>query len=228
MARVLAVVAHPDDEVLGCGGVLALHADRGDETAVLILGEGMRAREVYEEDAVEALRVCARESAKILGVQELRFAGLPDNRFDSVALLDVVKIVEQATVELRPTVVYTHHGGDLNVDHAVAERAVLTALRPLPEGPAQTILAFETLSSTEWSFGPDAPPFRPQWFVDIEASLERKLAALRAYTSEVRPWPHPRSPEAVEASARRWGTVTGVACAEAFAVLRIGPGPLPG
>jgi len=222
LASVLAVVAHPDDEVLGCGGALALHADRGDRVEILILGEGMRSRDEYAESDVEELHDAAREAARILGAQ-VSFGGLPDNRFDSVALLDVVKIVERVCGDVSPDIVYTHHGGDLNVDHGVTERAVLTALRPLPGEPSRTILAFETLSSSEWAFSSSLPQFRPQWFVEIGAALPRKIAALEAYASEIRPAPHPRSSGGIEVAARRWGMTAGVGHAEAFEVLRVGP-----
>lgn len=222
LASVLAVVAHPDDEVLGCGGALALHADRGDRVQILILGEGMRSRDEYSEQDVDALVVDAREAARILGA-DVSFGGLPDNRFDSVALLDVVKIVERMRVEIDPDVVYTHHAGDLNVDHGVTERAVLTAMRPLPGERPRTVLAFDTLSSSEWAFSPALPGFRAQWFVDIGAAVERKAAALEAYRTEIRPAPHPRSREGIEVAARRFGMTAGVAHAEAFEVLRVGP-----
>src|SRR5581483_11105389 len=131
---------------------LALHADRGDSVSVLILGEGIRSRDAYTADDLGALRDSARAAAAILGVGDVRLEQLPDNAFDSVPLLEVVKLVERAVRGTEPDVVYTHHPGDLNVDHGVTMRAVLTALRPLPGARPVTLLAWETLSSTEWHY----------------------------------------------------------------------------
>lgn len=227
MASVLAVVAHPDDEVLGCGGTLALHAARGDSVTILILGEGMRSRTAHTDEQVTALHDDARAAARELGIDDVRLEQLPDNAFDSVPLLDVVKLVEAAGDSVAPTVVYTHHPGDLNVDHGVTTRAVLTAFRPLPGTPARTLLSFETLSSSEWNYAPGAPRFRPQWYVDIGMVIERKVRALEAYRSEIRDYPHPRSSRGVEVASRRTGLDVGVEHAEAFELLRHGPGAAP-
>ena len=151
---------------------------------------------------------------------EVRFAGLPDNRFDTVPLLEIVKIVEELVVSIRPERIYTHHQGDLNVDHSVTHRAVLTATRPLPGALVKEILAFEVPSSTDWAFD-RLTPFRPNYFVDVTSTLETKIEAMETYRSEKREFPHPRSPEALEANARRWGSVAGHAAAEAFEVVRL-------
>lgn len=227
MASVLVVAAHPDDEVLGCGGTLALHAERGDRVEVLILGEGMRSREEYDPDDVRRLHGAAREAAELLGAN-LRLEALPDQRFDTVPLLEVIRAVEGHVADVEPDVVYTHHPGDLNADHGVTTRAVLTALRPMPDRKPVAVLAFETLSSSEWNYSPALPRFRPQWYVDITSTIELKTAALEAYATEIRDWPHPRSSEGVRVAARRFGMEVGVGYAEAFEVMRIGPGPLPG
>ncbi|HUP32681.1 MAG TPA: PIG-L deacetylase family protein [Gaiellaceae bacterium] len=227
MASVLAVVAHPDDEILGCGGTLALHAERGDSVTVLILGEGMRSRDEYAAESVDELHAAARAAASELGIDDVRLEQLPDNAFDSVPLLDVVKLVESTGRSVEPAVVYTHHPGDLNVDHGITTQAVLTAFRPLPGTPARTLLAFETLSSSEWNYAPGAPRFRPQWYVDIGGVLERKIRALEAYRTEIRDYPHPRSSRGLEIASRRVGMDVGLEHAEAFEVLRVGPGPLP-
>lgn len=221
---VLVVAAHPDDEVLGCGGTMARMAGEGRSVHVLILGEGATSRHDRREDAdaaaLERLRIDAKRANGALGVADVRFAGLPDNRFDTVALLDVVKSIESLIAELRPSVVFTQHGGDLNIDHAVTFRAVLTATRPVAGSPVRAVYAYEVASSTEWAFQRFAPEFRPSLFVNIAATLEAKIRAMEAYESESRPFPHPRSPEALRAVAARWGSVVGLASAEAFDVIR--------
>jgi LmbE family N-acetylglucosaminyl deacetylase len=215
------IAAHPDDEVLGCGGTIARHAAMGDRVHILILAEGatsrdpLRRAEQRRED-LSALKTAARAAAEVLGAVTLEFGGFADNRMDGVELLDVVKVVEAFLVRHRPRIIYTHHGGDLNVDHQVTQRAVSTALRPLPGAAFSTLLYFEVPSSTEWGNVPCAQPFVPQWFEDVSCFLARKQEALRAYQGEMRVFPHPRSYEGVEALARMRGSTAGFAAAEAF------------
>lgn len=222
---VLIVAAHPDDELLGCAGTLARHAAAGDTVHVLILAQGATARDQRRNDAkraaeLESLRAAARDAAAIIGAEAPRFGGLPDNRMDGTDLLDIVKIVEKVVDEVKPMVVYTHHGGDLNIDHQITHRAVLTACRPLPGSSVRAIYAFETLSSTEWGSPVQAAAFQPVHFVDITKHLDQKLRALDCYDSELRPFPHPRSVETVTALARYRGACAGVAAAEGFQVVR--------
>lgn len=223
--NVLVVAAHPDDEVLGCGGTIARHSAAGDEVSILIVAEGATSRDAAGDAtarvaALSGLRVAATDAAAVLGARPPRLGDLPDNRLDTVAMLDVVKVVEEAMRRESPTVVYTHHGGDLNVDHRVVFKAVLTATRPLPDSSVRAVYAFETLSSTEWSVPAIGPPFVPNHFVDISDHLKHKHEALRCYASEMRLFPHSRSHEAVEALARLRGAGSGLAAAEAFAVVR--------
>ena len=222
--NILIVAAHPDDEVLGAGGTIARHARDGEEVAIVILGEGQTSRyptrKAADPSLVSVLAEQAKESARRLGAKECICCGLPDNRFDTLPLLDIVKLVEEWVQRLQPQVVYSHHPGDLNVDHGITARAVLTATRPAPGCPVRELYAFEVPSSSEWSFQRLAPPFAPNAFVDIAETLQTKLTAMEAYESEVRPFPHPRPPEALEAIARRWGSVAGVTAAEAFELVR--------
>jgi LmbE family N-acetylglucosaminyl deacetylase len=221
--RVLVVAAHPDDEVLGCGGTLARLAREGHETYVGILGEGITSRHAAGDPpppgAVDALHATARKAADRLGARDFFSHRLPDNRFDTVPLLEVVRVVEDWVARCRPAALYTHHAGDVNVDHVLTHRAVLTATRPISGCPVREVFAFEIHSSTEWAFSQFAP-FRPNVFVDIGDTLDDKIAALRLYEGEVRPFPHPRSPEALRASAQRWGAAAGVSAAEAFELVR--------
>ncbi|HIJ64308.1 MAG TPA: PIG-L family deacetylase [Candidatus Hydrogenedentes bacterium] len=222
--RALIVAAHPDDEVLGCGGTIAKMAKEGHEVYVAILGEGATARHSDPSQgsgaAVRRLQECSRAVADLLGIREVIVHNLPDNRFDTAPLLDIVRWLEGVLDRIRPEVVYTHHGGDLNIDHALTFRATLTAARPLPGTPVKAIYAYEVPSSTDWAFQSFSTPFRPNVFVDIADTLEIKLEAMAAYDSETRPFPHPRSAEALSASARRWGSAAGVAAAEAFELVR--------
>lgn len=203
---------------------MARLAREGDPVHILILGEGVTSRYERREAAdpalVEALRKTSREVAKMIGAESVEPHKFPDNRFDTVPLLDIVKAVEETVRRIQPAVVYTHHSGDLNVDHELTNRAVLTATRPIPGQPVQEVYAFDIPSSTEWAFGRSETPFRPNVFVDVSGTLDLKIRALSRYESEVRAFPHPRSPEALRAIALRWGSVVGVAAAEAFELVR--------
>ena len=214
---ILVVVAHPDDEVLGAGGTLARRATQGDQVHIVFLADGVGARG-DDRGAVERRAKAARQAAMLLGAREPQFLGFPDNRLDTVDLLDLTKAIEQVVGQVAPHTVYTHHAGDLNIDHGLCHRAVLTACRPLPESSVRRIYAMEVPSSTEWSVATDV--FAPNRFIDISATLETKRRALEAYAEEMRPFPHPRSFEAVQALALWRGASAGLRAAEAFAVVR--------
>jgi len=222
--KFLAVVAHPDDEVLGCGGTIARLAEEGHEVHVTILGEGITSRldQRTQTDPVilQELRNRSRQVSKLLGVKQLYLHDFPDNRFDTVPLLDIVKTIETEINRFEPQTVYTHHGGDLNIDHVITHRAVMTATRPVKNCPVKEIYAFEVPSATEWAFGQFRTCFQPNVFTDISATLETKIRALGIYESESRSFPHPRSPEALQSIAKRWGSVVGREAVEAFEQIR--------
>ena len=219
----LILAAHPDDEVLGCGGTIAKLADKGTVVHVAFLADGVSSR--VGEHAAQRLELAARRSAaqracEILGVKSVSFGDLPDNRMDTVPMLDITRAVETLIVAHRPKMVFTNHVGDVNIDHHRLHEAVVTACRPQQGHPVKTLLCFEVPSSTEWQLPGSAPAFTPNWFVDISNTLARKLAALDAYADELRPWPHPRSRQGVEHLARWRGATVGVEAAEAFTLGR--------
>jgi LmbE family N-acetylglucosaminyl deacetylase len=222
--KALIVVAHPDDEVLGCGGTIGRLAAEGHEIHIAVLGEGITSRYDTREEADANLLAVHRErcqrAADMLGAKELHIYAMPDNRFDTVPLLEVAKVVEDLISSIGPEVIYTHHGGDLNIDHTVTHRAVLTATRPVAGHVVKEVYTFEVPSSTEWSFGQFASAFRPTVFIEMMDHLENKIAAMECYESEAREFPHPRSPAALRAIAKRWGTVSGLNAAEAFELVR--------
>lgn len=222
--NVLVVAAHPDDEVLGCGATIARLANEGQDVHIAIIGEGFTSRSATTQDTnadqVKLLRQQAQAAASLLRAKDVVFFKLLDNRLDTLPLLDVVKLIEDLVEKLQPEVIYTHHPGDLNIDHSVVHRAVLTATRPMPGQPVRDIYAFEVPSSTEWAFQRVEPAFRPNVFLDVSATLEIKIQAMSCYKSEVRKFPHPRSPEALRAIAARWGSVVGFQAAEAFDLVR--------
>ncbi|MDP6561737.1 MAG: PIG-L family deacetylase [Candidatus Peribacteraceae bacterium] len=221
--NILVIAAHPDDEVLGCGGTMARLADDGHDVHILILGEGITSR--YEDPSkanskeIEALHTQAKEVGASLGAKGVHLASLPDNRFDSIPLLNIIKIIEEHVQRIKPEVVYTQHGGDLNIDHVCTFRAVLTATRPMEGSPVKQVLAYRVASSTEWAFNQFEPTFTPTVFSDIAKTLNKKIAAMEMYEGEARTFPHPRSPEALRAEAEYFGSIAGLKAAEVFSVI---------
>jgi LmbE family N-acetylglucosaminyl deacetylase len=225
-STVLVVAAHPDDEVLGCGGTIARLAGQGSKVHVLLLADGETSRRTGSGGAVTQPSVTARSAAceaarAILGYSTVEGVGLPDQRLDGLDLLDVVQRVEEVIERRRPAVVFAHHVGDVNLDHRVVHDAVVTACRPQPGNSVRELLFFEVPSSSEWRPPGSAPSFMPNWFVDISSTLPTKIRALEAYARELRGFPHPRSIEAIEALAKWRGASVGVRAAEAFMLGRM-------
>lgn len=218
--NVLVVAGHPDDEILGVGGTIARHTAAGDTVHILIVAEGATSRPGADASReTVALRDAAAGAAKVLGAQPPHMMGLPDNRLDSLALLDIVQPIEDVLAETAPQMVYTHFAGDLNRDHAITAEAVEIACRPLPGQTVEALYAFETVSSTEWSLGAHGT-FLPQLFVDVTETMDRKIEALGCYETEMRAFPHARSCDAVSALAKRRGAQSGLEVAEAFMIRR--------
>lgn len=225
--RIMVVVAHPDDELLGLGGTMnRLIKELDVETRVVILGEGITSRSdvrdpnLWEKELKRHHKNVAEAQSKI-GYGSVSLHQLPDNRFDSVALLDIIKIVENEKKQFAPTLIFTHHGGDLNVDHQRTFEAVMTACRPMKDETVKSILTFETPSGTEWRASADPRHFIPNVFISIsEANLRAKISGMESYEYEKRDFPHPRSPEALTVQARRWGIAVGCEYAEAFCLVR--------
>lgn len=219
MKSILILAAHPDDEVLGCGGTIAKLADQGAIIHVAFLADGVFSRSGNPEaqsDELDLRRSAASKACNILGVDSISFGEFPDNRMDTVALLDITKVAEALIADFQPDAVFTHHAGDVNIDHRLLHEAVVTACRPQYGHPVKTLLCFEVPSSTEWQLPGSAPVFAPNWFEDISATLERKLNAINAYATELRSWPHPRSKQGIEHLAHWRGATVGVDAAEAF------------
>ena len=224
MNKIFIVVAHPDDEILGVGGTLVKHMQNEDEIYCLILGEGMTSRQEKRENTkkekLEELHNDTLKATKLIGFEEVYFSNFPDNRFDSVDLLDIIKEIEKYIDKINPDIIYTHHDGDLNIDHQKTSEAVITACRPVGDYNVKEIYAFETPSSTEWNFSYGDNSFNPNVFVDITETIDKKLKAMECYQSEIRDYPHPRSIKALKTIAARWGTVVGKEYVEAFELIR--------
>lgn len=223
--KILVIAAHPDDEVLGCGGTIAHLVGENHTIYSLILGEGITSRDDQRsvkkrKPELEYLKHQADLANKIIGVEKVFMYNFPDNRFDTVALLDIIKTIEKVIDTIQPDIVFTHSGYDLNKDHRITFQAVLTATRPLPGCHVKTVYSFEVLSASEWSFGNDTQTFSPNYFVDISRTIQKKIDALKVYNSEINPFPHPRSIEAVLSQAKLRGSQCGIHAAEAFKLIR--------
>jgi N-acetylglucosamine malate deacetylase 1 len=218
--RTLVVVAHPDDETLGAGGTIARLTAEGSEVWVCIVCDGVTAR--HSETSRQ--RECAERACEVLGVSDVVFCDLPDQRLDSLDLIDVISPIERCVRDLRPDTVLTQFKEDVNQDHRAVFAATMVATRPSPSTPVRSVLCFETASSTEWAAPFPGAVFAPNLFVDISATLDRKIEAMTMYAdtfmSEVQPYPHPRSYKAIEVYARRQGVVAGMDAAEPFMLLR--------
>lgn len=219
--KVLIVAAHPDDEILGCGGTIIKHCQHGDEVHILIMAEGLTSRDVTRnvesnaEDLTD-LHANSLRASRIMGASSIKLLLLPDNRMDSVDLLDVIKHIEEEIEAFHPDIVYTHHAGDVNIDHRITNEATVTACRPLPGRTVKKLLFFETLSSTEWQIPIGDKAFKPDWFIDISREMDKKLEALKCYACEMREYPHSRSYEAVKILAKYRGYAVGKKYVEAF------------
>lgn len=224
--RVLVVAAHPDDEVLGVGGTIIRHVKVGDKVKILLMAEGLTSRTDQRDvmtfqTELDALHQNAERVARTLGADSIQLANFPDNRMDGVELLDVVKVIEHEVDDFLPEIVYTHHAGDVNIDHLYTHNAVVTACRSLPGQCVKELYFFETPSSTEWQMQTSDKAFLPTLYVDITNVFAQKIKALELYDSEMRDYPHSRSYKSVEILARYRGYAIGTELAEAFSVGRI-------
>ena len=224
MNKVLVFAAHPDDEILGVGGTIRRHVLEGDKCFVVILGEGITSRVINdkkkEKNQKEELYKNSYLAKSVLGYEELYLEKFPDNRFDKMEILDVIKVVEMYIEKIKPNIIYTHYLYDLNIDHRITSEAVMTASRPIGENYVKEIYCFNTLSSTEWNFS-SKQQFSPNYFVDITSTIDKKIEAMKCYTNEIREFPHPRSTEGIEAQAKINGTIISRPYCEAFEVMRI-------
>lgn len=218
MKTILIIAAHPDDEVLGCGGLIARESRRGSRCHVLILTDGSAGR--YDAETAAAHRQNTEAANRILGTASVAVEDFPNQLLETVPVTVIAQCIEGHLERVGPATVYTHHSGDLNRDHAVASEATMVACRPVPGQAVREIYSYNVPSSTEYNAVSAHTVFIPNVFVDIAETLDIKIEALSAYDTECHPFPHPRSPESLRAHARYWGLNAGMACAEPFRLIR--------
>lgn len=217
---VLIVAAHTDDEAIGCGGTIARHVAEGDTVYAVFMADGVTSRTNSRPGEIQHRQAAAEKARVILGVKEYIYLGFPDNRMDSLALLDIVQPLEKVIAKIQPQIIYTHHYGDLNIDHRLTHQAVLTACRPVPGSSVQEIYAFEILSATDWN-SPGFNIFTPNVFVDIGQYTEKKRMALNSYKMEMKTHPHTRTIDNIIRLSTLRGCAVGCDSAEAFTLVKI-------
>ena len=225
--KIMVVVAHPDDELLGLGATMYKLIHQTEVTThVVILGEGLTARsdqrdvEVWK-DELQKHREDIKAAQQEIGYHSVSIYDFPDNRFDTVALLDIIKVVEKEKSNFKPDIIFTHHGGDVNIDHQRTFESVITACRPMSHEVVKTIITFETPSGTEWRASTDPRHFIPNLYMEVsENDIDAKIKGMEKYRFEKREFPHPRSPEALKVHARNVGVTIGCTYAEPFCVVR--------
>ncbi len=218
--NIVIIAAHPDDEVLGCAGVIAKHVESGDAVHVIFMTNGVDSRDTSSVNDIENRQMATQGAADILGIASVQNFDFPDNKMDTVPLLDIVQSIEHVINELHTEIIYTHHIGDLNIDHQITHKATITACRPQSGFPVEEIYAFEVPSSTEWQT-PGYLPFVPSVYIDISSQIEIKRKALEAYEEEMRQPPHSRSIDNIIRLNALRGNSVGMDYAEAFVLIRM-------
>jgi len=223
MEKILVIVAHPDDEVLGMGGTIAKLASEGCEVHLLIVTDGSSSQ--YKDDPnlakiIEDKKNETQNCAKILGIKEVHYGNLPDMKLDTIPHISINRVIEKYIDEINPDTVFTHFWGDVNADHQNVYKSTLVAVRPVMGQVVKRLYCYQVPSSTEWTPNKPDTMFVPNVFVNIEKFAEQKYDAFSKYTTELRDYPHPRSVQYLRETDIANGLKVGLKCAEAFMLLR--------
>ena len=216
--KVLVIATHPDDEVLGCGGVMARHTAVGDHVSLLVVTRGIP--ELFSTEFIEQGRRELRQANELLGVTDIHFLDFPAPKLDTVPGYELATAINRKIQVLQPHTIYLPHHGDIHADHQAVYQATLVAARPIDGCPVRKLLCYETLSETEWASPVGDQAFIPTVFVDITDFLPLKLQAMACYRSQIKEFPHPRSLQTLEALARLRGATVGLPAAEAYKLVR--------
>lgn len=213
MNKILVIAAHPDDELLGCGGTIAKHSLAGDQVYTLIVCEGESLR--YQGQNINQ-SVYIKKSGDILGVKKNFQLGFPDQKLDTFSLVDIITPIEKIVRDLKPNIIYLQYGGDINRDHKIVFEASLVALRPI-ETFIEEIYSYYTVGSSDWGY---PRTYTPDTWIDIAETINTKLTAFSEYISELRDYPHPRSLNSLRNLAVFTGNQVCLEYAESFMTIR--------
>ena len=215
--KILIIAAHPDDEILGCGGTI-LKLKKNNLIKVIFMTNGTDARGKNKKASQKRIQGCLNLFKK-LKLNKPLILNFPDNKMDSVPLLKIVKKIEEILSKFNPEVVFTHFDGCLNIDHQITFKATVTACRPLKKTSVKKILSFEVPSSTEWALSKDKK-FQPNYYINISKYIKEKILLMKYYKDEIRPFPHSRSLKSIKTLSEYRGASAGVKNAEAFYLYR--------
>lgn len=214
MGKVLVFAPHNDDEIIGCGGTIALLVESGNEVTVCEVTSGKN------RDRVELIRAEARKAHSIVGVMQTIFMDLPAVDLNSVSQIELTKKFSDVVNKVKPEIVFLPHKGDMHLDHRIVSDSVMVAVRPIQAPFVKRIFAYETLSETEWNIPSQENTFNANYWFDISETLCEKLEAMKCYQTQLKEFPHPRSIEAIESLAKLRGSTIGASAAEAFMLIR--------
>tara|TARA_B100001989_G_scaffold223163_1_gene176942 strand:+ start:2962 stop:3642 length:681 start_codon:yes stop_codon:yes gene_type:complete len=217
---VLVVVAHSDDETIGMGGTIRRHSEKGDEVLIMSMTNGVGSRNFSNQYEIDKRLKASFKASEILGFKWIERYDYPDNEMDTCSTLEIIKHIEKVKNKHKPSLVYFHSESDLNVDHRILSSAVLTAFRPQPGEFCRELRVFEVPSATDYGHESITGRFLPNLFIDISETWGHKLSALKAYSNEIRDYPHSRSLEAIKNLAKIRGNQNGLVMAEAFQIIR--------
>ena len=223
MKRILIIASHPDDETLGCGGLISKLKKQGADFFVLFIGEGStcRFKDPSSKEALSSIEnrnFCAKKTMEFLGIDDYYFNNFPCGRFDTVPILEINKVIENIISEFKPDTIFSHSPNDANSDHQITYKSTIISTRPGALNSVESVYTFEVLSSSEWSF---LKTFKPNYFIELnQKDVDVKCEALGIYESELKDYPFPRSSEGIKTLAMLRGMQSGFYYAEAFSLIR--------
>ena len=216
--KVLMISAHPDDEVIGAGGTIARHVDHGDEVYWCVVTQAYSPP--WSKEYLETARQQVYDVKKVLGIQEVFFCGFPTVKLNTIPYMEISSALQGIVDKVRPEVVYTTPGNDINLDHRIVYECTLVATRPLPGNSIQRLLSYEIGAGSRQGLISGDGGSVPNVFVDISGYMEKKLEAMLCYESELQEYPHPRSLKGLRIVAEERGLGMGLEAAEAFRLVR--------
>lgn len=219
MKNVLVIAPHPDDETLGCGGTLLKHKASGDKIHWLIV-TGIDEEAGYSAERINTRSREIKTVSTMYGFDSVVNLKLLTTKLDIIPMQQLVNMIGDAILKIRPQILYVPFPGDIHTDHKVVFQAVAACSKWFRFESIKRILAYEALSETDFSISPEINAFTPNVFVDISEFLQEKLQIMQTYKSEIGSFPFPRSEKAILALSQIRGAAAGCEAAEAFMLLK--------